>query len=338
MPVAVEPPEIRTTNAVVRISPSSATSPGVGEQLTFSLNITNGENVSGYQATLSYDTSALRYVSSSKGDYLSQDAFFVPPVAGGDTLTFASTSQSGERDGDGTLATVTLTNVLLSDSAGIGSRPSVEAAEITAPLRAAEDINGDGIVNIQDMVLVATNFGETGENAADVNGDRVVDIRDLVKVAGTFGNAAAASALNPQLLELFTATDVRHWLTQAHSLNLVDVTSQRGIRFLEHLLATLIPKESALLSNYPNPFNPETWIPYQLANPADVSVTIYDVRGTVIRHLELGHQAAGIYHNRSRAAYWDGKNAHGESGASGIYFYRLTAGDFTATRKMLIRK
>ncbi|MDE0468300.1 MAG: T9SS type A sorting domain-containing protein [Candidatus Poribacteria bacterium] len=99
-----------------------------------------------------------------------------------------------------------------------------------------------------------------------------------------------------------------------------------------------LPKETALFVNYPNPFNPETWIPYQLATPADVTLTIHDLQGRVVRDLDLGHQRAGMYHNRSRAAHWDGKNAQGESVASGVYFYTLTAGEFTATRKMLIRK
>ena len=128
------------------------------------------------------------------------------------------------------------------------------------------------------------------------------------------------------------------WLTQAQDLNLTDATSQRGIRFLEQLLLTLTPKETALLPNYPNPFNPETWIPYQLSSPADVTVHIYSINGSMIRHLPLGYQAAGIYHGKSRAAYWDGKNELGELVASGVYFYTLSSDDFVATRKMLIRK
>ena len=96
--------------------------------------------------------------------------------------------------------------------------------------------------------------------------------------------------------------------------------------------------ETALLANYPNPFNPETWLPYQLAVPADVTLTIYDMSGGVVRRLALGHQAAGVYYSRSRAAYWDGKNESGEKVATGVYFYTLTAGEFTATRKLLIRK
>ena len=103
-------------------------------------------------------------------------------------------------------------------------------------------------------------------------------------------------------------------------------------------LVSLSAVETSVLPNYPNPSNPETWIPYQLATPAEVSLTIYDTQGRVVRDLDLGHQRAGMYHTRSRAAYWDGKNAQGESVASGVYFYTFTAGDFTATRKMLIRK
>ena len=102
--------------------------------------------------------------------------------------------------------------------------------------------------------------------------------------------------------------------------------------------APLVPAETALLPNYPNPFNPETWIPYQLAKSADVALTIYDVRGVVVRRLALGHRPAGFYRSRGRAAHWDGRNALGEKVASGLYFYTFTAGDFTATGKMLIRK
>ena len=99
-----------------------------------------------------------------------------------------------------------------------------------------------------------------------------------------------------------------------------------------------IPNTTGLLANYPNPFNPETWIPYQLAQPADVSISIYSVDGKLVRTLDLGHQPVGIYQSRSRAAYWDGRNAVGEPVASGVYFYTLTVGEFAATLKMLIRK
>ena len=121
--------------------------------------------------------------------------------------------------------------------------------------------------------------------------------------------------------------------------------NQRGDRldlYHDTAAAPLLSKtpsiETILLPNYPNPFNPETWIPYQLADPAEVTVAIYAADGTLVRTLGIGHQAAGRYENRSRAAYWDGKNDLGELVSSGLYFYTLTAGDFSATRKMLIRK
>ena len=103
-------------------------------------------------------------------------------------------------------------------------------------------------------------------------------------------------------------------------------------------VSPVIPGKTALLTNFPNPFNPETWIPYQLTKPAEVTLTIYDIRGIVVRELKLGHQPAGVYIDRSRAIYWDGRNAFGEKVATGVYFYTLKAGDFTATRKLLIRK
>ena len=202
-----------------------------------------------------------------------------------------------------------------------------------------EDVNGDGIVNIQDLVAVAAALGKVGKNNADVNDDGEVNIQDLVAVAAALGKVAAAPAVfRQQTLGQLTSADVQHWLIQAQQANLTDAISLRGILFLEQLLAALTPKETALLPNYPNPFNPETWIPYQLAKAADVTLTIYDTQGRVVRALDFGHQPVGIYHGRSRAAHWDGRNAHGESVASGVYFYTLKAGNFTATRKMLIRK
>ena len=101
---------------------------------------------------------------------------------------------------------------------------------------------------------------------------------------------------------------------------------------------TVLSQQTSLLANYPNPFNPETWIPYQLSESSEVTLHIYAVDGTLIRTSTLGHQPAGMYHSKSRAAYWDGRNEVGEAVASGIYFYTLTAGEFTATRKMLTLK
>ena len=107
---------------------------------------------------------------------------------------------------------------------------------------------------------------------------------------------------------------------------------------LAELVAYEIPIETELLHNYPNPFNPETWIPYRLAEDAFVTLTIYDLSGHVVRTLDVGHQIASAYESRSKAIYWDGRNRLGEGVASGVYFYHLSAGDYSATRKMVILK
>ena len=99
-----------------------------------------------------------------------------------------------------------------------------------------------------------------------------------------------------------------------------------------------IPSETQLLANYPNPFNPETWIPYQLSGDSPVSISIYDLTGDLVRTLSIGFKTAGFYHSRDRAAYWDGRNAFGERVASGTYFYRLTTPSHQQTRRLVILK
>ena len=97
-------------------------------------------------------------------------------------------------------------------------------------------------------------------------------------------------------------------------------------------------KRTELLQNYPNPFNPDTWIPYQLADDADVAIRIYDASGQLIRTLDLGHKQMGSYTNREKAVHWDGRNESGEPVSSGVCFYNIRAGGFTATKKMAIAK
>ena len=375
--VQVSVTAVEQSDATVSVSPSPVLSPAIGEQLTLSLNIANGKNVVGYQAIVLFDRSALDYVKSTNGDYLPADAFFGDPIIVHDWLghTFfgghmwsgkvilAATTFAGTANGDGTLATltfkvldykastVTLSQVYLIDSDGKRWEATIESGEVTEAAKPAVeivgDINRDGVVNIQDLVIVSARFGQTGQNSADLNGDGLVDIVDLVLVANAFGVDAAAPPLTPQVLEQLTAADVKGWLTQVQQLSLTDPAHLRGITVLKQLLMALTPKETALLPNFPNPFNPETWIPYHLAKDTDVTLTIYAIDGQVVRTLALGHQPAGTYQNRSRAAYWDGRNAFGEPVASGVYFYTLstestrdsvTADNFTATRKMLIRK
>jgi len=155
-------------------------------------------------------------------------------------------------------------------------------------------------------------------------------------VADTFTHPAAPGENEPK--QAAASTGVRDWLALLHAADDGSPVFKKAIANLENLLAAEVPARPRLLPNYPNPFNPETWIPYQLATPAEVTVSIHAADGRLVRTLALGHQAAGAYESKSRAAYWNGRNGVGERVASGVYFYTLTAGEFTATRKMLILK
>ena len=238
---------------------------------------------------------------------------------------------------------------------------------------ATGDVNRDGVVTILDLILVAQQLGKRVSvgSPVDVNGDGIVSILDLIRVSQEIAESPAAppipssrqnrdftalnlrgtSVLPPLVLasrpvgagglrgvETVTPAMVAAWIAQARLEDDGSFAFKEGIANLENLLAALIPEETALLANYPNPFNPETWIPYQLAESAEVTLMIYDINGELVRRLAVGHQAAGMYRNRNRAAYWDGRNQLGEPVASGLYFYTLRAGEFSATRRMLILK
>ena len=262
-------------------------------------------------------------------------------TVGGGTLSVTSTTTdpNGRAQSTLTLGPNLGTNTVEVSATGIEGLITFHAISNTESPPIAADVNNDGSVNIWDLVLVASAFGNQGRNlASDVNGDGVVDILDLVLVAGMFGDGAAAPSAHPQVPETLTMAEIQQWIADARSLEVKEVIMKRGVAMLEQLLASLAPRKTELLANYPNPFNPETWIPYRLAEDAFVTLTIYDGSGHVIRKLDVGHRSAATYENRSEAIYWDGKNGLGEPVASGVYFYTLTAGDYSATRKMLILK
>ena len=238
------------------------------------------------------------------------------------------------------------------------------------------DVDGDGQVTVIDLSIVALSYGTQVpagfSNPADVNADGIVNIADLVAVAQAIDTAGTGGALPADTVDAVSdaiAEEVEaiagapaHFRTSQHALlsdvayrNVAaafeavkhhatdDAHLEKWMPTLKELLQLLsemreIPDTTALLPNYPNPFNPETWIPYRLSKGTDVILTIHNMRGVAVRELTLGHQLAGAYESRTRAAYWDGRNQSGEPVASGLYFYTLTAGDFTATRKLLIIK
>ncbi len=164
-------------------------------------------------------------------------------------------------------------------------------------------------------VETADGYSVTLVDLANARATRVGDVLEI-----------SAESLDPRI----GVEPVRHLVT-------VDDV-KRGTIQLEDLIAYEIPAGTELLRNYPNPFNPETWIPYRLSEDADVSLTIYDANGGLVRSIDVGHQSAAVYESRAKAIYWDGRNQFGEQVASGVYFYSLSAGDFSATRKMVILK
>ena len=341
-------------------SATETTNLNAGETFTLNLNAENITDLAGWQADVVFDPNMLEAAELTEGDFLKlegSNTFFqggtIDNTVGKITRLFSARIAESGVNGTGTLLSVTFkakaggeTQVILENFEFISITDDIIPTvppNITIILGEypAWDVNQDGRVSIQDLVLVAKDLGSgTPANLrTDVNRDGVVNIRDLILVAQHMG--AADSAASPILAidnaELMPEM-VQAWIKQAQAEDDGSIVFRQGIENLERLLASLLPEKTALLANYPNPFNPETWIPYQLAEPADVNLSIYSVNGTLVRTLALGHQPAGIYQTRTRAAYWDGKNAVGEPVASGIYFYTLTAGDFSATRKMLIRK
>ena len=329
-----------------------------GDTLTLDLNAENITDLAGWQTDITFDPNVLEAIGVTEGDFLKSedgDTFFQGGTidnATGNISTIFSTriSESGV-SGTGALLSVifkakaagetqvTLENfefVSITDDIIPTVHPNIT---ITVGEYPAWDVNQDGRVSILDLILVARDFG-SGAPAnlrTDVNRDGVINIQDLIIVAQHMGETTDSAAPNVYVMDSkeLTPAIVQAWIKLAQIEDDGSLAFRQGIENLQRLLASLLPEKTALLANYPNPFNPETWIPYHLSKPADVTLTIYATSGAVVRTLALGHQAAGIYQNRSRAVYWDGRNDVGEFVASGIYFYTLTAGDFTATRRML---
>ena len=247
--------------------------------------------------------------------------------------------QSANLDGSG------ITNVV----SGLGSPSELVlsnsiAAPAAAPAGTASgskyDVNGDGTVDTKDSdALIIAVAAKITDAKYDVNGDGTVDINDVVAVSA---NRDAGAAGAPTLVGMkLSAVQIDRLQEQIDLLIATNDRSPAALRtliYLQQLLVTARPEKTQLLANYPNPFNPETWIPYELATDTNVRLTIYNTQGVVIRTLQFGHQSAGYYTGRDRAAYWDGRNALGEQVASGLYFYQLETDEMSLMRKMVILK
>ena len=331
----------------------------LGDTFTLNIHAENITDLAGWQFDIAFDPAALETVEVTEGDFLKTDGgntFFqsgnIDNAAGKITGLSAIRLSTQGVIGTGAVLQVRFkakspgeTELALGDfefTTITGERIPAVPPQIHITVEeqlATGDVNRDGRVSILDLVLIAQQLGNSvpTDSPVDLNGDGVVSILDLVLAIREIDNTTGLAPSAVEVVRLDPAM-IEAWIAQARLEDDGSLVFKQGIEFLENLLASLIPKETALLHNYPNPFNPETWIPYQLAESAEVTLTIYDANGEMVRYLALGHQAAGMYRNRSRAAYWDGRNQLGESVASGLYFYTLTAGEFSATRRMLILK
>ena len=327
---------------------------------TFTLDIRAEEvfDMAAWQFDIAFDPAILEAINVTEGDFLKRGSTTLFQSGTIDNAVGKITGLSAIRlSTRGVSGTGTLLQVTFKAKSGGETRLALQNFEFGAitgdaipagphQIRitvegqlATGDVNRDGRVSILDLILVAQQLGRrvAADSPVDLNNDGVVSILDLILAARAIGNTTA-SAPPAAGAESVDAAMIEAWIAQARLEDDGSVAFKQGIENLQNLLASLIPEETALLRNYPNPFNPETWIPYQLAESAEVTLTIYDMNGQLVQRLEVGHQAAGMYQSRSRAVYWDGRNQLGESVASGLYFYTLTTGDFTATRRMLILK
>lgn len=343
---------------------TEATQVEVDDTFTLHLRAENITDLAGWQADIRFDPTVLKVDSVTEGSFLRQGGgrtYFRRGTIDNTTGRIKGVNSlrisEGGVNGKGTLLSVRFTAIANGESrvslrnfqagSSTGETITTTPPEILITVAAPEpvfpayDVNEDGVTDATDAQLVVTALWQKPpENPrTDVNGDGIVDGKDLILVAEHLGEGAVPAApSNVKLPPGVTLEMVEYALDVLRAADDGSLTFQRGIENFEQLLALFVPEQTALLHNYPNPFNPETWIPYQLAEPAEVTLDIYATNGVLVRRLALGYQPAGIYQYRSRAAYWDGKNEVGESVASGVYFYTLTAGDFSATRKMLILK
>lgn len=259
-------------------------------------------------------------------------------------------------------STIQLNNLKLVNSAGEQIHCNIfnSQIEVADPAR-PWDVNGDGVVDVFDLSTVAKYFGkeitvDLGLNP-DVNSDGVVDLKDIVLVGNYIGESylmdgqeTSAAPHFHQPKELYIPSrhrpilvpETRNALERIYTILQHSPDNSppfvRTRQVMRHLLSSVSPSQDVLFQNFPNPFNPETWIPFQLAADGDVTIMIHDVNGSLVRKLALGYVEANTYIRRTDAAYWDGRDRWGEPAASGVYFYTISTRSFKATRAMTIVK
>jgi parallel beta-helix repeat protein len=331
-----------------------------GDSFFVIINVADANDLSGFQLDVTFDPTILDAVGVEEGTFLSDSGgtYWLEPNIDNTTAVITSIACAkagkGGANGSGALATIMfkaigagetyirLQNVSLSDSNGrstpvISSDGSVTVTELLLPW----DVNKDRRVDILDLVLAGQHFGEDVTTPLDpnpdVNSDGRVDVLDFALVGQHFGEIYSLAAPSRDIWSF----DAKYLPVLVKVYNVMESIPNSDPDFLttKRLLHRIIfsakVSKTAVFQNYPNPFNPETWIPYQLAEDSEVSVRIYSVTGQLIRLLDLGYKEAGLYITKATSAYWDGTTDAGGRVSSGIYFYNIQAGSYSATRKMI---
>ncbi len=338
----------------------SQVSENIYQTQTFQIHIqiSNSLDLVSWKLDLQYDADKLAVVSVEEGDFLQKKrALFRPgEIKKGQIVNLGATSLAPlTSNGSGVLATITFRAIETSQTIKVATiqiqRPrlinnsdrsitSTSIAQHVTILAADQcDVNLDGEINLFDLMIVAEKMEQSSIEISrlDVNKDGVINLIDLILIGQKFGQPASAPSIFPPNLL------IEQWIRLAHAKLSFLSDQQRtifrfGILRLRQIQSKNRPIDTRLLANYPNPFNPSTWIPFQLSQIALVTLTIYDVQGCLIRKMSLGYLSAGDYAQPERAIYWNGQTENGESVSSGTYFYHLQAGNYQEMRKMVVLK
>jgi hypothetical protein len=358
IPEAYRGPPVPSSRVLVSVITDDVRIP-LGDEFTIQVLVEDVENLAGFQTDVRFDPNVLDLVMVEEGELLAQDGavtFFQPGDVDSDLGVVTDVAGTwvgfGGAAGSGTLFTavfraahvgnsaIALDQMKLGDVAADSIAFTLRNASVQIRVFLPWDVNQDEVVDIFDLILVAQVFGEpVGADAGtDVNGDGVINIADLILIASHFGESGAAPFAAPQRPGMEHTALLQTWLAQARRVPDASTEFRHGVAVLERLLLTAMPQRTALLSPYPNPFNPETWIPFALAAPSQVSLSIYDMKGTRVRQINLGYREPGVYDVPAQAARWDGRNALGESVGSGVYIAELQAGGSRVYTRLLLAK
>jgi hypothetical protein len=244
----------------------------------------------------------------------------------------------GDADGSGTVDQTDLTTM----AAAFAADGPARATDVRVP--------ADSLYRCRwfpQAVQIDDGAGKAWTDAAeaqnDCNGDGIVDEKDVLVLALNWGKTTTSYTppLAPSRNDGYSLPILYEVLRAVEDMPKSDARDKMIKVLRETIIETqraFVPKETVALQNFPNPFNPETWIPFKLAKDTDVSIKIFDSTGRLIRTLDLGRKSAGSYVTKDLAAYWDGKTELGEQVSSGVYFYTVQTDNFSATKKMIILK